>query len=115
MVSPETQLLKQKAVQIYLRLLREYPDFHDGDKVTFYLAHEQRELGEFDEMLKTLGDLIRKYPSSPLRLEAEQILGDYYFDKADLERGREALHRPSSTRRPRRCTTWPATRWAGSA
>ena len=27
---------------------------------------------------------IRKYPSSPLRLEAEQILGDYYFDKADL-------------------------------
>ncbi|MDY7226541.1 tetratricopeptide repeat protein [Hyalangium rubrum] len=83
-VSPETRLLKNKAVQMYFRLLREYPDFHDGDKVTFYLAHEQRELGSFDEMLKTLGDLIRKYPSSPLRLEAEQILGDHFFDKADL-------------------------------
>jgi cellulose synthase operon protein C len=84
LVSPETRLLKNKAVQMYFRLLREYPDFHDGDKVTFYLAHEQRELGSFDEMLKTLGELIRKHPGSPLRLEAEQILGDYFFDKADL-------------------------------
>ena len=42
---PGDRLLKQKAVQLYNRLLREYPDFHDGDKVTFYLAHEQRELG----------------------------------------------------------------------
>lgn len=84
MVSPETKLLKEKAVQLYFRLQREHPDFKDGDKVTFYLAHEQRELGAFDEMLKTLGTLVRKYPDSPLRLEAEQILGDYFFDKADL-------------------------------
>jgi len=34
-VSPETKLLKQKAVQLYNRLLREFPDFHDADKVTF--------------------------------------------------------------------------------
>jgi len=83
-VSPETKLLKQKAVQLYNRLLREFPDFHDADKVTFYLAHEMRELGQFDEMLKTLNELIAKYPKSPLRLEAEQIIGDYYFDKTDL-------------------------------
>ncbi len=88
-VSPETKLYKEKAVQIYNRILRENVDFHDGDKVTFYLAHEQREMGEFDTMLKTLGDLIRKYPSSPLRLDAEQILGDYYFDKADLKAAEE--------------------------
>lgn len=89
LVSPETKLLKQKAMQIYNRVLREFPDFRDGDKVTFYLAHEQRELGEFDTMLKTLGDLVRKYPSSPLRLDSEQILGDYFFDKADLRQAEE--------------------------
>ncbi|MGO8971449.1 MAG: tetratricopeptide repeat protein [Myxococcaceae bacterium] len=85
MVSPETRLFKQKAVQLYYRLLREYPDFHDGDKVTFYLAHEQRELGQFDDMLSTLRGLIDKYPKSELRLESEQILGDYWFDKANLD------------------------------
>ncbi|MGA9523502.1 MAG: tetratricopeptide repeat protein, partial [Myxococcaceae bacterium] len=84
MVSPETRLLKEKAVQLYERLLREHPDFHDGDKVTFYLAHEQRELGQFEQMLRTQGQLIRNFPQSPLRLESEQILGDYFFDKADL-------------------------------
>ena len=89
MVSPETKLLKQKAMQIYNRILRENPDFRDGDKVTFYLAHEQREMGDFDQMLKTLGDLIKKYPSSPLRLDSEQILGDYWFDKSDLKQAEE--------------------------
>jgi Flp pilus assembly protein TadD len=83
-VSPETRLLKEKALQIYRRILSEFPDFKDGDKVVFYQAHEQRELGNFDEMLKTQGELIRKYPSSPLRLEAEQIIGDHFFAKADL-------------------------------
>jgi len=89
LVSPETKLLKQKAIQIYNRILREFTDFKDADKVTFYLAHEQRELGEFDDMLKTLEDLIKKYPSSPLRLDAEQILGDYWFDKADLKKAEQ--------------------------
>jgi cellulose synthase operon protein C len=89
LVSPETKLLKQKAIQLYGRILREFADFKDADKVTFYLAHEHRELGEFDTMLKVQGDLIRKFPSSPLRLDAEQILGDYWFDKADLKQAEE--------------------------
>jgi tetratricopeptide (TPR) repeat protein len=89
MVSPETKLLKQKAIQLYSRIIKEFPDFKDGDKVTFYLAHEQRELGEFETMLKTLGDLVRKFPSSPLRLDSEQILGDYWFDKADLKQAED--------------------------
>lgn len=89
MISPETQLFKRKAIEIYDRILREFPDFHDGDKVQFYLAHEQRELGQFDEMLKTLGELIKKWPNSPLRVDCEQILGDYFFDKSDLN---EAEH-----------------------
>jgi tetratricopeptide (TPR) repeat protein len=84
MVSPETRLLKQKAIQIYHRILREFPDFKDGDKVQFYLAHEMRELGQFDDMLKTLDELIRKHPASPVALDSQQIIGDYHFDKADL-------------------------------
>jgi cellulose synthase operon protein C len=82
-VSTQTKLLKQKAMQIYDRILTVFPNYRQADKVTFYLAHEQRELGNFEDMLGTLRELIRKYPSSPLRLESEQILGDYAFDKSD--------------------------------
>ncbi len=81
--STETRLLKQKAIQIYDRILSEEPTFKQTDKVLFYLAHEQRELGQFPEMLKTLKELTQKCPTSPLRLEAEQIFGDYYFDKSE--------------------------------
>ncbi|MFN0063847.1 MAG: hypothetical protein ACKVPX_15180 [Myxococcaceae bacterium] len=84
MVSPETRLLKNKSVSLYQRLLREYPDFKDGDKVAFYLAHEYRELGQFEDMMKELNELIRKHPASQLSLDAQQILGDHFFDKADL-------------------------------
>jgi tetratricopeptide (TPR) repeat protein len=85
LVSPETRLLKEKAVSMYDRLLREFPDYKDADKVRFYMAHEQRELGLFTEMVKSLGQLVAKHEDSPLRLEAEQIIGDHFFDKADLE------------------------------
>jgi tetratricopeptide (TPR) repeat protein len=51
-------------------------------------------------MLKTLNELIAKYPKSPLRLESEQIIGDYYFDKTDLAEAekhyQEILKFPSS-------------------
>ncbi len=85
LVSPEVRLLKEKAVTMYARLLREHPDYKDADKVRFYMAHEQRELGVFDEMIRTLEELVQKHPSSPLRPEAQLIIADYFFDKADLE------------------------------
>ena len=81
---PETRAAEAEGGAALLPPAARVPGLQGRDKVTFYLAHEQRELGQFDEMLKTLGDLIRKYPQSPLRLEAEQIIGDYFFDKADL-------------------------------
>lgn len=83
--SPEVRLLKEKAVAQYARLLREAPGYAGADKVRFYMAHEQRELGLFDEMVKTLVALTKKSPKSPLALEAELILGDHFFDAAQLE------------------------------
>jgi len=82
-VSPEVRLLKEKAVSMYSRMLREFPKYSGNDKVRFYLAHEQRELGHFDEMVATLETLVKKHGRSPLAQEAELILGDYFFDKND--------------------------------
>jgi cellulose synthase operon protein C len=85
LVSPEVRLLKEKAVSMYARMLRELPKYSGNDKVRFYLAHEQRELGRFDDMVETLDQLVKKHPKSPLAQDAELILGDHYFDKTDLD------------------------------
>ncbi|MBS2031326.1 MAG: tetratricopeptide repeat protein [Deltaproteobacteria bacterium] len=99
-VVPEVKLMKEKALSIYNAILREYPDFHDADKVRFYIAHEQRELGNFDDAMKTLQTLVDRHPKSPLATEALLIMGDYAFDKSDLAKAegyyKQIFARPQS-------------------
>ena len=84
-VAPEARLLKDQAIAIYRRILSEFPDYVDDDKITFFIAHEYRELGNFDEMIKVYQELVKKYPKSNFRFESWLILGDYYFDKGDID------------------------------
>jgi tetratricopeptide (TPR) repeat protein len=84
-VAPEARLLKDQAIAVYRRILSEFPDYPDNDKITFFIAHEYRELGNFQEMIKTYEELIAKYPKSNFRFEAWLILGDYHFDKGDID------------------------------
>jgi cellulose synthase operon protein C len=83
-VVPTARLLKEKAVETYERILSEWPTFKDADKVLFFLGHELRELGQYDEMIKRYEELVSKHPKSTLVLDAYLVLGDYRFDKQDL-------------------------------
>lgn len=92
-VAPEVRLIKQKAIDIYERLLRDAPDWSGDDRVRFYLAHELRELGQFDRMLKLEEELADKHPDSPLAAEAMLIVGDHWFNAKDLARAETAYQR----------------------
>ncbi len=83
-VVPTARLLKEKAVETYERILAEWPSFKDADKVLFFLAHELRELGQYEDMIKRYEELVSKYPKSTLVLDSYLVLGDYRFDKQDL-------------------------------
>ena len=84
-VAPEARLLKDQAIAVYRRILNEFPDYPDNDKIMFFISHEYRELGNFEEMIKNYRELIAKYPKSQFRFESWLILGDYYFDKGDID------------------------------
>ena len=83
-VSVQARLLKNQAIATYRRLLALFPKYPDADKVFFFMGHEMRELGDYENMLKTYQELADKYPKSEYRLEALLVMGDYYFDKAQL-------------------------------
>lgn len=83
-VAPTAKLLKEKAVETYLRILQDFPDFKDNDKVMFFLGHEYRELGRYEDMIAQYEKLVGRYPKSPLVQDAYLVLGDYRFDKQDL-------------------------------
>jgi|GEM_PF-1163657 len=82
--APQVQLLKYQAIATYREVLQRFPDSPLGPLARFNIGHELRELGEFDEMVKVLDELVAKHPTSRLAGEALLVLGDYYFDKGDL-------------------------------
>ena len=102
-IAPEIRLLKEKALQTYNRIITEFPDYRDNDKVLFYIGHEERELGKFPDMLKTYQTLVDKHPKSSLVEEALYIMGDYWFDKQDLAKAegfyQQILDKPHGTSR----------------
>jgi tetratricopeptide (TPR) repeat protein len=83
--SVQARLLKNQAIGIYKRILDEFPQYASRDKVLFFIAHEFRELGDYPQMLGFLRSVVDEHPKSLYRNEALLVLGDYYFDKGELE------------------------------
>ncbi len=83
-VAPTSKLLKEKAIETYNRILVDFPKYEGNDQVLFFMAHEFRELGQYDEMIATYEKLVSQYPRSDLVMDAYLVLGDYRFDKQDL-------------------------------
>ncbi|RMG20130.1 MAG: hypothetical protein D6729_03520 [Deltaproteobacteria bacterium] len=100
---PQVRLLKEQAIGTYRLVLKRFPDTPLAPRILFNIGHEHRELGNFEEMEKTLLELVEKYPDSPLRDEALLVLGDYYFDKQKLDQS-EAYYRKILSGKPGRVT-----------
>lgn len=81
----EVRLNKKLAIEIYDRILADFPEYERNDQVRFFRAHEFRELGEWDAMLNQFDALIQKYPASEWTAEARIIVGDHYYDKNDMD------------------------------
>lgn len=77
---------KQFAIETYQKLIDKFPNFKDRDKAMFFMAHEYRELGQLEDMVKVYQKLTTQYASSRFYPESQIILGNYFFDdKKDLD------------------------------
>jgi TolA-binding protein len=81
----ETNMLKNKAIEIYQRILDHFPDFEQRDKVHFFMAHEYRELSQHDKMVAQYRHVIKDQPDSPYVPEAHLLLGDYAIGKENID------------------------------
>lgn len=86
----EANLLKTKAIDLYNKILDEFSEYAYQDKVIFFMAHEYREMGQFDKMLNAYTDLVARFPESPYRLETYLLIGDYQFDSMNLDKAEES-------------------------
>lgn len=69
------------AIETYQKLIDKFPNFRDRDKALFFMAHEHREMGQFEEMITTYQKLISQYPQSPFYAESLIIIGNFFFEE----------------------------------
>lgn len=81
----ESNTYKTQALEVYQRILDNFPKYKDRDKVHFFMAHEYRELGDNGKMIKHYRYIIRDYKNSTYVPEAYLLLGDYFIAQADVD------------------------------
>lgn len=98
----EANMLKQDAIETYQQILTHHPDFGECDKVHFFLAHEYREMGDYEKMLEEYREIIESYKDSDYVPESHLLMGDYYFNQkqdldASIARYKAVLQYPESS------------------
>jgi tetratricopeptide (TPR) repeat protein len=82
----EANTLKTQAIEIYQRIINQFPEFQYLDKVHFFMAHEYHELGRTDEMIAQYRTIVKNFSGSGYAPEAQLLLGDYFFNqKQDVD------------------------------
>ena len=71
------------AVATYRKLLKEFPAYHEADKVLYELAWTLNDLGKADEAAETFAQLAEKHAASPLAAEARFNVGEAQYSLKD--------------------------------
>ena len=96
---------KQEAIDIYQKIYTFFPKYEKRDKALFFKGIELRDLGKFEEMIRTFIQLSKEFPNSEHYNEANIIVGDFLFEsKKDLDAAGDAfirvINRPLSAFTP---------------
>lgn len=92
---------KKQAIEVYQRIVEMFAKTKSVDKALFFMAHEYREVGQIEDMVKTYTKIVNEFPQSPYWEESELILGDFFLEekkepKMALEYYRRILARPQN-------------------
>ncbi|HEY8570514.1 tetratricopeptide repeat protein [Microbulbifer sp.] len=71
----------REAIELYKKLLVQYPQYERNDQVMYQLSRAYEETGEIEEAVVVLRQLVAKYPASRHLDESYFRLGEYYFTR----------------------------------
>ena len=70
-------------IELLTTSLRDYPDAPGNDRVLYKLAKAHDQLGDQEQSLAALRQLVERYPRSRYYVEARFRLGEHVFDRKD--------------------------------
>lgn len=71
----------RSAVELYKKLLKDYPSYEQNDQVLYQMSRAYEELGQVDEAVQVMGRLAREYPKSQHIDEVEFRRAEYFFTR----------------------------------
>jgi cellulose synthase operon protein C len=78
------------AIALYLDFLKTYPNDPHNDRVLYQLARAYEQSGEVDESMKRLDQLVRDYPNTRFKDEAQFRRGELLFSARDYSKAEQA-------------------------
>ncbi len=89
----ESELYRKQALNIYERIIKEYPDYPRKDEVLFVLGYNLYEMGKKNEGVKYYWELIKKYPKSRYAPDAYLSLGEHFFNNNEVFKAVQAYEK----------------------
>ncbi|WP_295802601.1 tetratricopeptide repeat protein [uncultured Microbulbifer sp.] len=83
----------REAITLYKKLLVQYPLYDRNDQVMYQLSRAYEEIGQIDEAVAVLRELVAKFPGSRHVDEAYFRLGEYYFTRKKYRDAEESYGR----------------------
>ncbi|MEZ4601565.1 MAG: tetratricopeptide repeat protein [Syntrophotaleaceae bacterium] len=70
-----------EAIELYQKLLREYPLYDRNDQVLYQMSRAYEELGRVDEAMEVMNRLVRDYPRSRYLDEVQFRRAEFFFTR----------------------------------
>jgi len=79
-----------EAIELYKKLLKDYPTYESRDQVLYQMSRAYEELGRIDEAVQVMGRLAKEHPHSRYIDEVQFRRGEYFFTRRRYQDAGEA-------------------------
>lgn len=71
----------REAIELYQKLLADYPTYDRNDQVLYQMSRAYEELGDVEEAMQVMNRFVKSYPASPYLDEIQFRRGEYFFTR----------------------------------
>jgi len=97
----QSEIYRKQALDIYVKIIKEYPDYPRKDEVLFVLGYNHYEMGKKAEGIKFYWDLIKQFPKSRFAPDSYLALGEHFFNSNEVFKAVQAYQKALAYKDPK--------------
>ncbi len=83
--------VQREAIEVYLRILHDFPKFPKRVMVYYYLANSLKAIDDIPRFIQLTEKMEKEFPEAKETIRAQLLLGQLYFDKGMMDKAKEAI------------------------